>query len=117
MGKRVVHFEIGAKDYKKAMAFYGKVFDWEYNEPEGMPYGMVGADGEGSIGGGVGPTQEGQEPYVTFYVEVDDLQAHLDKAEAAGGKTIYPPSEIPGIGSFAWLADPDGNKIGIYKPA
>ena len=115
MGQPVVHFEIGAKDYKKAMEFYGKVFDWSYNEPEGMPYGMVEAQGKDSIGGGICKLEDGQQPYVTFYVQVDDLQAYLDKAEANGGKTVLPPTPIPGIGSCAWLSDPDGNCIGLFK--
>jgi predicted enzyme related to lactoylglutathione lyase len=52
---------------------------------------------------------------VTVYVEVDDLPAYLAKAEALGGKTLVPPVELP-IGSFAWMADPDGNIIGLWKP-
>jgi predicted enzyme related to lactoylglutathione lyase len=59
----------------------------------------------------------GHEPhhYVTFYVAVDDLPAYLAKAEALGGKTLVPPVEIP-TGTFAWLADPDENIIGLWKP-
>jgi hypothetical protein len=49
-------------------------------------------------------------------VQVDDLQAYLDKANQLGGKTLVPPVEIPGQGSFAWLADLDGNIIGLWKP-
>ena len=115
MGQPVVHFEIGAKDHKKAMEFYAKVFDWSYDEHGGMNYGMVSAQGKDSIGGGIASIQEGQQPYVTFYVMVDDLQAYLDKAEANGGNTVVPPTPIPEIGSFAWLSDPDGNCIGIFK--
>ena len=115
MGQPVVHFEIVARDYKKAMEFYGKVFDWTYNEPEGMPYGMVAPLGKDSIGGGIGPTQEGEQPYVTFYVQVDDLQTYLDKAEANGGKTVLKPTPIPGIGSCAMFTDLDGNAIGLFK--
>jgi uncharacterized protein len=63
-------------------------------------------------------TTLGHEPhnYVTFYVQVDDLQAYLNKANQLGGKTLVPPVEIPGQGSFAWLADLDGNIIGLWKP-
>jgi len=53
---------------------------------------------------------------VTVYVQVDDLQAYLDKANQLGGKTLVPPVEIPEPGSFAWLADLDGNIIGLWKP-
>ena len=52
---------------------------------------------------------------VTFYVSVDDLQAYLDKAESIGGKTVTPPTEIPGVVTYAFFADPDGNVIGLVK--
>jgi predicted enzyme related to lactoylglutathione lyase len=65
-------------------------------------------------------TALGQEPhhYVTVYVGVDDVAAHLAKAEALGGKTLVPPVELP-HGTFAWFTDPDGNTIGLWhaKPS
>jgi len=110
-----VHFEIGARDYKKAMEFYGKVFDWSYNEPKGDAIRYGRGSGERLNRRGYRRAPGRQQPYVTFYVQVDDLQASLDKAEANGGKTVLPPTPIPGIGSCAWLSDPDGNCIGLFK--
>ncbi len=59
----------------------------------------------------------GHEPfhYTIFYVQVDDLQAYLNKAQSLGGKTLVPPVEIP-TGTFAWLSDPEGNTVGLWKP-
>jgi predicted enzyme related to lactoylglutathione lyase len=31
------------------------------------------------------------------------------------GRPVTPPVNIPGQGSFAWLADPDGNIVGLWK--
>lgn len=78
---------------------------------------MIDTQGGGmGIGGHI--TALGHEPhnYVTFYAQVNDLQAYLKKAEGQGGKTVIPPQEVPGMGHFAWLADPDGNVIGLWKP-
>jgi len=50
------------------------------------------------------------------FIQVDDLQAYLDKAESLGGKTVIPPTDVPGMGTFAWFADIDGNTIGLRKP-
>ena len=62
-------------------------------------------------------TSLGHEPqhYTIFYVEVDDVKAYLDKAAALGGKTLVPPIKTP-TGTFAWLADLDGNTIGLFRP-
>ncbi len=116
MAQPVVHFEIGAKNGAQSRQFYSKLFDWQIQMHEGMDYGLVSPAGEGSIGGGIGAAPEGQNPYVTFYVQVDDLQGYLNKAEKLGGKTLLPPPPIPGVGSCAWLADPDGNCVGLFKP-
>jgi len=49
------------------------------------------------------------------YVEIEDLQACLSAAEVLGGKTIIPPTEIPGSGRFALLTDPEGNLLGLWR--
>ena len=66
------------------------------------------------FGGGIGPSPEGVNR-VTFYVDVDDLQAYLDKAEKLGGKTIMPPTVIPDMITLAMFSDPEGNIIGMVK--
>jgi predicted enzyme related to lactoylglutathione lyase len=114
MGNPVVHFEIGCRDNAKAQAFYGKLFDWKF-EMYG-PTAMITGDPEGGITGHI--SSLGHEPhnYTAVYVQVDDLAAYLAKAEALGGKTMVGPTEVPGMGSFAWLTDPEGTIVGLWKP-
>jgi predicted enzyme related to lactoylglutathione lyase len=52
---------------------------------------------------------------VTFYVEVEDLEAALQKAEAQGAKRVMGPEDVPGGPSIAMFSDPDGNVIGLTK--
>lgn len=118
MGNPVVHWEINAKDGKKLREFYGSLFDWKIDTNNPMDYGMVDTGGEGregKIDGGIGQAEEGTPSYVTFYVQVPDLQAHLDKAEKLGGKTVLPPTEIPNVVTIAMFQDPEGNFIGLLK--
>jgi hypothetical protein len=49
-------------------------------------------------------------------VEVDDVQAYLDKAASLCGKTLEPAMPIP-TGTFAWVQGPEGNAVGPFKPA
>jgi uncharacterized protein len=113
MGRPVMHFEIGCRDSAKTQAFFSQLFDWKI-EPMG-PAAMIMTGGDG-INGHI--TSLGHEPhnYVTVYVDVDDLSVSLKKAETLGGKTLVPPTEVPNAGHFAWLADPDGNIMGLWKP-
>jgi predicted enzyme related to lactoylglutathione lyase len=68
------------------------------------------------IGGHLNSLQHEPHQYVTFYVQVDDIGATLADAQKKGGKTIVPATEVPGMGHFAWLSDPEGNTIGLWKP-
>ena len=77
---------------------------------------MIDAASKEGIGGHF--TALGHEPhhYTMFYVQVDDIEASLAKAASLGGKMVVPKVDIP-TGSFAWFSDPDGNVIGLWKPA
>jgi hypothetical protein len=46
----------------------------------------------------------------------DPGYSHLDTAESLGGKTIVPPTGLPGeFGKFATFADPDGHTLGMWS--
>jgi len=117
----VVHFEVMGKDGKKLQDFYSKLFDWKIDASNPMNYGLVQAAGngtevgKGSIGGGIGATEAGAPGYVTFYMQVADLNATLKKAESMGGKTVVPVTEIPNMVTFALFSDPEGNMVGLVK--
>ena len=103
MGQPIVHWEIAAKDAKPLSDFYGNLFEWKIEAnamPDGTEYNMVDTDSEAGIGGGIFQTTDEMPTYVTIYVQVDDLQAYLDKAEALGGKTIFPPTPGKGVGGI-----------------
>ncbi len=114
----VLWFEVIGKDGKALRSFYSSLFGWKVQESDpasGFDYGMVNPDG-GGIGGGIGTSPDGSSGFATFYVEVDDLDSVLAKAEKLGGKTVMPATEIPGMHlKFAYLTDPEGHVIGISK--
>ena len=113
-GRPVIHFEIGCRDRAQTGNFYAKLFGWQITDDG--PASSIQTGGPHDIPGHI--TALGHEPehYTMFYVDVDDVQAALDKASALGGKTLVPPIAIP-TGTFAWFADPEGNMIGLLKPA
>jgi predicted enzyme related to lactoylglutathione lyase len=113
MGQPVVHFEIGCRDSAKTADFFNRLFDWQM-QPMG-PATMINTGTGAGIQGHI--SSLGHEPhnYTTFYVQVDNVQAYLDKVVALGGKILVHPVEIP-TGTFAWFADLEGNTIGLWKP-
>ncbi|MCH8206965.1 MAG: VOC family protein [Chloroflexi bacterium] len=114
MPNPVVHFEVHGKDRKKSAKFFSDLFGWHVESLDEMNYGMVDTHGgDHGINGGIAEAQG--DPHVVFYVEVDDLQAFLDKAESLGGKTVMPVTEVPGVVTLAQFSDPDGVTIGLVK--
>jgi len=123
MGQPVVHFEAVGTDGDNLRRYYSELFGWEFQDAPGpMNYGIVPREGntnaEGiGIAGGVGGF-DGDGGHVTFYVEVPDAEAALDKAESLGGKRLMGPDEIPGAGIvIAHLSDPEGHVIGLVQNA
>ena len=115
VGAPIVHFEIMGGQGKQLEEFYSQLFGWNVDSNNPMNYGMVQTGGEDGINGGVGANEDGSSR-VTVYAQVDDLQETLDRVEQLGGKTILPPSDVPGGPRLAMFADPAGNVTGIVEP-
>jgi predicted enzyme related to lactoylglutathione lyase len=113
MAHPVVHFEVSGRDLDQLQGFYSELFGWKTEKvPGDMPYAMVEKEGEG-IGGGIAQSPNGNG-HLTFYVQTEDPQATLDKAEQLGGKTILAVTELPQV-TIAMFADPEGNVVGLSK--
>jgi uncharacterized protein len=110
----IVHFEIGCTDRAKTERFFTDLFGWHIQQ--NGPASTIDTASPGGIPGHITSLNHEPRHYTMFYVEVEDVQAYLDKATALGGKTLVPPIKIP-TGTFAWFSDIDGNTIGLLKPA
>lgn len=110
----VVHFEILGQDAQALRTFYSEAFGWPLGPAEDgmMEYSMVHIKDRGGIDGGIGKAPRGPG-HATFYVGVADAQAALDRIERLGGRTIAPPTAIPGGVTFALFADPEGHVVGV----
>ncbi|MEP7366155.1 MAG: VOC family protein [Acidobacteriota bacterium] len=110
MAHPVVHFEIGCRVRESTSAFYRSLFDWEIDAAAQIPAFWGGLTGH--------LTSLGHEPhnYTIFYVQVDDISAAIARAVELGGKHVVGPIPIP-TGAFAWIQDPAGNTVGLFKPA
>ncbi len=99
------------RDKDAALAFYGKVFGWKLAEdPTWGEYIGLGDDG-GEIGGATqlddnAPAELPAHWQVSFLV--DDVEAFVERAEAAGGKAVAPVEDTPLSGQTCTIADPQG---------
>ncbi len=132
---RVVHFEIQADDLDRAQKFYEAVFGWTF-QPTGAEYGgyRVIVTGPGpddmakgvrmedvGINGGLmkrnAPAPGTGSPNAfTCIVGVDDIDAYIAKADAAGAVPQTDKMEVPNIGKLRYYKDTEGNMFCMLQP-
>lgn len=120
--RRVVHFEIHAAEPARAIAFYSRVFGWEFT-PWGGAYWIIrtGPGDQAGIDGGLvprrgSPPAEGQ-PVNAFVctISVASVDATLEQALASGGAVAVPKMAVPGVGWLAYVKDTEGNILGLMQ--
>jgi predicted enzyme related to lactoylglutathione lyase len=114
--------ELMTTDVEGAIDFYGKIFGWTTEKFDGggdVDY-YVSKAGDREIGGimKIPPEAEGMPPYWGSYVTVDDVDASAKQAVELGGKVLLEPRDIPEVGRFAVIQDPQGACLSIitYAP-
>ncbi len=112
MGNPIVHFDINGTDGKQLADFYGELFGWHVQEIPGANYWLIDTHAGTGINGGI---MSRNEKFLVFYAQGPDIQALLDKAESLGAKTLMPVTEVPNMVTYAFFADPQGNRIGLVK--
>jgi predicted enzyme related to lactoylglutathione lyase len=117
-----IWYELMTPDPDGAKAFYDAVVGWDIEpHPSGeMDYRMIGRSDGGNAGGVLRLTGEmaghGARPTWLGYLNVADVDATAASIEAAGGKTLMPPTDIAGVGRIAMVADPQGAPFYIMTP-
>lgn len=110
-------FEVIANDQAKAQAFYASVFGWSYQTGTGdFAYVHFPKQVRALLGGiGQASSEPGFAAGHNFYLAVDDLEATISAATAAGGALYMPIAAVDGY-RFAMIRDPEGNPIGLIEP-
>jgi len=117
-----VWYDVMTTDSKAAETFYRDVVGWRTQDSglSDRSYTILSV-GETPIGGLMPLPAEaraaGAQPVWSGYVAVDDVDAMAAKVKGAGGSIHRAPEDIPGIGRFAYVADPHGAGFILFKGA
>ena len=120
MGYPVVHFEINSASAPALAQFYADAFEWKL-EADGAEYTQIKTEGvcEGSgvpgIDGGIGTSEPGDD-FITFYVQVPDVAAALERVVELGAQVELPVTEAGNV-VLAMFRDPVGNRVGLVRAA
>ena len=116
MPNPLCHFELMTNDPEKCQAFYGEVFDWRFDDRSMPGYTLIHAGAEPT--GGIFPKPpEAPGACVNVYFHVDDIDGTLEKARRAGATILVDKMEIPNVGLFAFITDPEGITVGLMQPS
>ncbi len=125
----VVHFEMPAQDRKRMSNFYSNVFGWQTQQmgedmgnyitvqtAESNPNGR--SSQPGAINGGFYQRTDDPTSHApSVVIGVENIQDHLKKITAAGGKILGEPMPIPGVGTYASFLDTEGNRVSLLQPS
>lgn len=114
--------ELCARDVQRAKTFYADIIGWSFDAmpmPGGGTYWIakMGDDPVGGIFDIGGHEFDGMPEGWLSYIAVDDVDARVKKATAAGAKLMKPIFDVPGVGRIAVLAEPGGAGVGWMTPA
>jgi predicted enzyme related to lactoylglutathione lyase len=111
--------ELMTTDVDKAGKFYTHLFDWGSDTADmgGFTYTSF-MNGDRPAGGmmQIDPKTMGDVPtHWLVYFAVDDCDAAAEKAKSLGGNVVSPPRDIPEVGRFAVVLDPQGAGFAMIK--
>ena len=114
--------ELHAGDGAAAFAFYAGQFGWEKHDAMDMgpmgSYQMFGVAGSGkvSMGGMMTKMPETPRPHWLYYINVEAIDAAVERISAAGGKVVHGPQEVPGGSWIVNAVDPQGALFALVAP-
>jgi predicted enzyme related to lactoylglutathione lyase len=115
---RFVWYDLMTTDPSAAAAFYTRVAGWGTTEWQGpTPYTMWTVGGT-PIGGVMTlPADAAAPPHWLGYIGAPDIEALVSRAVGHGGRMLVAPTDIPTVGRFAVLQDPQGAVFAVYTPS
>lgn len=118
---RFVWYELMTTNPDAAIAFYKQVAGWGITPFQHDPSYRMWTVGKNPIGGVMRLPEEarrmGSPPHWLPYIGVQSVDATVRQATGLGARTHVQPQDIPHVGRFAVLADPQGAAFAVYQSA
>jgi uncharacterized protein len=123
MPGRFTWYELNTTDADAAIAFYSELLGWRTEpfaqSPGGSKYRMW-VSPQGPLGGVMQLSKElqsqGVAPHWWAHIDVADVDATVAQVQALGGEVHVPPTDIPTVGRFSVVADPQGAMFSAFHP-
>jgi predicted enzyme related to lactoylglutathione lyase len=112
--------ELMTDDVDGARRFYGELLGWTWTKDDaggGHAYWIAARGGKDVCGLMGKPPGVPMPSAWSSYVLAEDVDAAASRCATAGGRVLREPSDIPGVGRFAVIADPWGAVLFPFRPS
>lgn len=119
-GEASAWFEIPVRDFPRARRFYETLLGVTLREERMGPSHMGIFPSQTQVAGGCICAMDGYVPSetgtVVYLTTLGDVQQHLERVNALGGRVLLPKTALPeGMGFYAQIRDSEGNRVGLYS--
>ena len=112
----VVFWEIASHDAERTTQFLKDLLDWDIELDENS--GIYEIPAGPPIGGGVFTLRKARLPFLTIYIQVDDVEGKARLAEELGALIVVPPQQsFPGGPTICLFNEPSGVTLGMLERA
>jgi predicted enzyme related to lactoylglutathione lyase len=118
---RFLWHDLMTTDQGAAGEFYGKVTGWTTQPFDAESDYSLWVTPSGPRGGASVLSEDAQSagtpPHWLVHIGTPDIESTVEDAKRLGGRVITEISDIPEVGKYAVLADPQGAVFGVYQPS
>lgn len=114
----VLFWELASNDQEASVEFFRGVFDWKIEYNERIEFYQVSTGGKsGDVDGYIFTLTRAKLPFVTVYIQVEDIEAKVKLVEEKGGLVVLPPTvTVPGGPRICLFNDPSGVTFAMIEP-
>jgi hypothetical protein len=114
----IVFWELASHDMEKSVQFFRDVFGWQIDFNDRLAFYIIpeSTPKNGSVEGGVFTLKRAKLPFLTLYIQVDDIENKVKLIEEKGGFVTEGPREIPGGSKICLFNEPSGVTFAMIQP-
>lgn len=106
----VVFWELASHDMEKSVAFFREVFDWQIDFNERLGYYLLPetTPKDESLEGAIFTLKRAKLPFLTIYIQVEDIDAKAALVAEKGGFIVEAPFDISPRSRICLFNEPSG---------
>jgi len=114
----VVFWELACHDMEKTVEFFKEVFEWKIEFSDRLGFYIIPeiSPPNEALDGAVFTLKRAKLPFLTVFIQVEDIEAKAKLITEKGGFIVDKPSEIPSGSKICLFNEPSGVTFAMLEP-